>query len=54
MLKCEWNKETQELWRLEYGLGKDAICHQVYSTYTGNTLSRRLFKGFETSKEEDK
>jgi hypothetical protein len=53
MLKYDRNKETQEVWRLEYEF-KDTVCHQVYSTFTESTLSKKLLKGFETSKEEDK
>jgi hypothetical protein len=45
---------NKEVCRMEYKLDKDAVCHQVYSTYTGSTLSREFLKGFETSKEEDK
>lgn len=51
-VKVWMEQGNKEVWRLEYKLDKDAVCHQVYSTYTGSTLSRELLKGFETSKED--
>jgi len=53
-VKVWMEQGNKEVWRLEHKLEKDAVCPQVYSTYTQSTLSRELLKGFETSKEEDK
>jgi hypothetical protein len=36
--------------RLEEALDKDVVCHHFYSTYTVNTLPRKLLKVLETSK----
>ena len=30
---------------MEQELDKDAVCHRSYSTYTANTLPRKLLKG---------
>jgi hypothetical protein len=40
--------------RLEEELEKDAVLHWLYSTYKANTLSRKLLKGWETSKYDEK
>jgi len=36
--------------KLEEELDTDAVCHQFCSTYAANTLPRKLWKGWETSK----
>lgn len=53
-VKVWMEQGNKEVWRLEYKLEKDAVCPQVYSSYTESTLSSELLKGFEASKEEDK
>ena len=40
--------------RLEEELDKDAVCHQLCSTCTVNTLPRKLWIGLETSTSEGK
>ena len=50
VLKYDSTEGTQEVWRLEEELDKDAVCHQFSSTCTVNTLPRKLWKGLETSK----
>jgi hypothetical protein len=35
-----------EDWKME--LDKDAVCHKFCSTCTANTLTRKLWKGWET------
>jgi len=41
VLKHDWTKGRQEVWRLEEALDKDAVCHQLYSTCTVSTLPRK-------------
>jgi hypothetical protein len=38
------------VWILEEDLDKNGVCHRFCSTFTANTLPRRLVKGLETSK----
>jgi hypothetical protein len=53
-VKVDWTKWRQDMWRLGEELDKDAVCHWFYSTYIANTLPRKLSKGLEISKLEDK
>ena len=46
--------ETRSVCRLEEELDKDAVCHQLCSTCTANTLPRKLWMGLETSTSEGK
>jgi hypothetical protein len=46
-------KKTRSV-KTEEELAKDAVCHQTCSTYTVNTLPRKLLKSFKTSKLKDK
>jgi hypothetical protein len=54
VLKYEWAKWRREMSRQEEELQKFAVCSRFYSTYTVSTLPKKLLKGLETSKEEDK
>ena len=48
MFKYNWVKATHELRGLEEELGKDAVCHQVYSTDAFTALPRNLLKGLDS------
>ena len=51
-LKYDWTEVRQEVCSLEEELYKDAVCHQLCSTCTANTLPRKLWMGLETSTSE--
>jgi hypothetical protein len=48
VFKYKWVKPTHELRGLEEELGKDAVCHQVYSTDAFTALPRNLLKGLDS------
>jgi len=50
MLKYDWTKEIQDMWKLEEELDKDAVCHGFDSTYTVSALPMKFLKGLDTSK----
>ena len=50
MLKYDWTKEIQDMWKLEEELDKDAVSHRFDSTYTVSALQRKFLKGLNTSK----
>jgi hypothetical protein len=39
VMKCEWTKGKQEVWRMEDELDEDAVCHRFYSIPKGNTAT---------------
>jgi hypothetical protein len=49
-VKVQLNRGETRSVKIGRGVNKDAVCHQFFSTYTANTLSRKLWKGWETSK----
>jgi hypothetical protein len=51
-LKVRLDRGEAEVWRMEDESDKEAVCHRFYSSYTANTLTRKLLKGLETSKDE--
>ena len=49
VLKYDWTKRRQEVWRLEKELDKDAVCHRFYTVWAVSTLPRKLLKGLDSS-----
>jgi len=44
----DWIKGKREAWRLEKELHRDTVGHQFSSTYTANTLPRKIWKYIQT------
>jgi hypothetical protein len=49
-VKVRLNRGETRSVKIGRELDTDAVCHQLYSNYTANTLSTKLWKGLETSK----
>ena len=49
-VKVRLNRGETRSVKIGRGVIKDAVCHQFCSTCTANTLPRKLWEGWETSK----